>query len=77
MSKSALLQISQGNWPIYTNIFAKGSDPAELFEKGNRGLGELRWFRRNRLNLNLKKTKYVYFSGPGRHGLPPGRIMIG
>ena len=49
-----------------TNIFAEDSNPAELFGKVNRGLGELsRWFRCNRLTLNLKKTEYVYFSGPG------------
>ena len=32
-----------------TNIFAQGKDPAELFGRVNRGLGELsRWFRCNR-----------------------------
>ena len=61
-----------------TNIFAEDSNPAELFGRVNRGLGELsRWFRCNRLTLNLKKTEYVYFSGPGGHGLPPGGIKIG
>ena len=62
-----------------TNIFAEGNDPAELFGKVNRGLGELsRWFRCNRLTLNLKKTEYVYFSGLGRRGvLPPGGVKIG
>ena len=61
-----------------TNIFAEGSDPTELFGRVNRGLGELsRWFRCNRLTLNLKKTEYVYFSGPDSHGVPPGGIMIG
>jgi hypothetical protein len=40
-----------------TNLFAEGWDPVELFDKVNRGLGELgRWFRCNRLTLNLKKT---------------------
>ena len=49
------------------NIFAEGSNPAELFERVNRGLGELsRWFRCNRLTLNLKKTEYVY-SAEGLH----------
>ena len=52
-----------------TNIFAEGKDPAELFGRVNRGLGELsRWFRCNRLTLNLKKTEYVYFGGPGGEG---------
>jgi hypothetical protein len=61
-----------------TNIFAEGSNPAELFGRVNRGLGELsRWFRCNRLTLNLKKTEYVYFAGPGGHGVPPGGISIG
>ena len=55
-----------------TNIFAEGSDPAELFRRVNGGLRELsRWFRCNRLTLNLKKTEYVYFAGPGRHGVSP------
>ena len=62
-----------------TNIFAEGRDPAELFGRVNRGLGELsRWFRCNRLTLNLKKTEYVYFAGPGKHGeAPPGGLKIG
>ena len=56
-----------------TNIFAEGSNPAELFGRVNRGLDELsRWFRCNRLTLNLKKTENVYFAGPQGHGLPPG-----
>ena len=55
-----------------TNIFAEGNSPAELFGRVNRGLGELsRWFRCNRLTLNLKKTEYVYFAVPQAHGLPP------
>ena len=61
-----------------TNIFAQGRDPAELFGRVNRGLGELsRWFRCNRLTLNLKKTEYVYFGGPGGHRETPGGLMIG
>ena len=57
-----------------TNIFAQGRDPAELFGLVNGGLGELsRWFRCNRLTLNLKKTEFVYFGGPGARGhLPEG-----
>ena len=56
-----------------TNIFAQGKDPAELYGRVNRGLGELsRWFRCNRLTLNLKKTEYVYFgAGPGGGYEPP------
>ena len=62
-----------------TNIFAQGRDPAELFGRVNRGLGELsRWFRCNRLTLNLKKTEYVYFgAGPGGCYEPPGGLEIG
>ena len=62
-----------------TNIFAQGRDPAELFGRVNRGLGELsRWFRCNRLTLNLKKTEYVYFgAGPGGGYEPPGGLEIG
>ena len=61
-----------------TNIFAEGSNPAELFGGVNEGLRELsRWFRCNRLTLNLKKTEYVYFSRPGGRGVPPGGIRIG
>ena len=55
-----------------TNIFAKGKDPAELFGRVNGGLRELsRWFRCNRLTLNLKKTEYVYFAGPAGREVPP------
>ena len=45
-----------------TNIFAQGRDPAELFGRVNRGLGELsRWFRCNRLTLNLKKKECLFW----------------
>ena len=58
-----------------TNIFAEDRDPAALFGKVNRGLGGLaRWFRCNRLTLNLKKTEYVYFGGP-RRPEPGGSIQ--
>ena len=60
-----------------TNIFAEGSNPTELFGRVNRGLDELsRWFRCNRLTLNLRKTEYVYFAGPGGHGVSQGGIKI-
>ena len=36
-----------------------------------------RWFRCNRLTLNLKKTEYVYFGGPGGHRESPGGLEIG
>jgi hypothetical protein len=48
-----------------TNLFAEGGDPVELFGKVNRGLGELgRWFRCNRLTLNLKRTDYFRRTKP-------------
>jgi hypothetical protein len=53
----------------------KRGDPVELFGKVNRGLGELgRWFRRNRLTLNLKKTEYVYYSKTGPPEVPLGGL---
>ena len=61
-----------------TNIFAKGKDPEELFNKVNRGLISLnKWFRLNKLTLNLKKTEYVYFGGAGGRVVPPGGLRIG
>ena len=61
-----------------TNIFAEGRDTAELFGRVNAGLGELsRWFRCNRLTLNLKKTEYVYFRGPKGGEIPPGGLEVG
>ena len=61
-----------------TNLFAKGRDPQELFARANRGLQELgHWFRCNKLTLNLKKTEYVYFRGPGFKDPPAGGLKIG
>ena len=48
-----------------TSGSAEGKDPEELVNKVNAGLVELsRWFRCNRLTLNLKKTEYIFFGGP-------------
>ena len=53
-----------------TKNFAEGSNSTDLFLRVNRGLDELsRWFRCNRLTLNLRKTEYVYFAGPGAQGV--------
>jgi hypothetical protein len=52
-----------------TKLFAEGKDPAGLFELG-------RWFRCNRLTLNLKKTEYVYFAGTSPPEVPPGGLVI-
>jgi hypothetical protein len=61
-----------------TNLFAEGGDPVELFGKVNRGLDELgRWFRCNRLTLNLKKTEYyVYFSRTRPPEVPLGGLVF-
>ena len=61
-----------------TNLFAEGKDPAELYGRVNAGLDELdRLFRCNMLTQNLKKTEYVYFSGPRGLGELPGVLRIG
>ena len=61
-----------------TSIFVKGRSREELFAKVNRGLAQLSvWFRCNKLTLNLKKTEYVYFGGPGGRIVPRGGIKIG
>ena len=61
-----------------TTIFCIGRNHIELFEKANRGLEELgKWFRCNKLTLNLKKTEYVYFGGAGGRIVPPGGLKIG
>jgi hypothetical protein len=62
-----------------TNLYEEGMDPAGLFERVNRGFGELgRWFRCNRLTLNLKKTEYVYFAGARPPEVPSeGLVFVG
>ena len=61
-----------------TNIFVEGRNHLELFRKTNQGLEELsKWFRCNKLTLNLKKTEYVYFGGYGGRVVPEGGLAIG
>ena len=61
-----------------TNIFAKAENPLELFTKVNQGLQKLaKWFKCNKLTLNLKKTEYVYFSERGHKQEPLGGLKIG
>ena len=61
-----------------TKLFAEGRDPVWLFGRVNVDLGELdRWFQCNMLTLILKKTEYMYFSGPRGQGEPPGVFKIG
>ena len=46
--------------------FVLFADDTNIFGRVNGELRELnRWFRCNRLTLNLIKTEYVYFSGSG------------
>ena len=61
-----------------TNIFAQGKELADLFERVNAGLEELsRWFRSNKLTLNLKKTEYMFFDGPRQQDLSQLTLKIG
>ena len=61
-----------------TYLLRLGTPLSFFFGRVNRGLGELsRWFRCNRLTLNLKKTEYVYFGRPGGRETPPGGLVIG
>jgi hypothetical protein len=59
------------------NLYVEGPDPAGLFESVNSWLAELvRWFRCNRLTLNLKKTEYVYFAGARPPEAPSGVLVF-
>ena len=61
-----------------TNAFAKAKNHTELLEKVNKGLYDLSiWFKCNKLTLNLKKTEYIYFGGPGGRCQPTGGLNIG
>lgn len=61
-----------------TSIYAEDAILERLFEKVNRGLEELgRWFRCNRLTLNLKKTEFIYFGGPKGRELGDIGIKVG
>jgi hypothetical protein len=58
-----------------TRTYSQKGDPVKLFGKVNRGLSDLgRWFRCNRLTLNLKKTEYVYFSRTRPPEIPLGGL---
>jgi hypothetical protein len=59
------------------NLFAEEDDLAGLIERVNGELAELgRWFRCNRLTLNLKKTEYVYFAGTRPPEVPLGGLVV-
>ena len=61
-----------------TNIYAEDAVLERLFEKVNRGLEALgRWFRCNRLTLNLKKTEFIYFGGSRGQDLGNLRLTVG
>jgi hypothetical protein len=60
-----------------TNLFAERGDAVGLFENVNNRLGELgRWFRCNKLTLNLKKTEYVYFRRTRPPEVPLGDLEV-
>ena len=49
-----------------------------VFKKVNEGLEELnKWFKCNKLTLNLKKTEYIYFGGPRQGYVHPGGLAVG
>ena len=61
-----------------TNVFAEDRNPRDLFKRVNKGLEELSiWFRCNKLTLNLKKTEFIYFGGPGQAAMPQEDVRIG
>ena len=61
-----------------TNAFAEDKDLKKLLERVNDGLEELnKWFRCNKLTLNLKKTEYIYFRGPNSSSQIEGSIKVG
>ena len=61
-----------------TNIFAKSENPSELIRKVNKGMNEIeKWFKCNRLTLNLKKTEYVFFEGPSKKEKAEQGLEIG
>ena len=61
-----------------TNIYAEDDDLGRLFEKVNRGLEALgRWFKCNRLTLNLKKTEFIFFGGPKGQDLGNLKLTVG
>ena len=61
-----------------TNVFAEASNPSELFKRVNKGLKVLSiCFKCNKLTLNLKKTEFINFGGPGQAAVPREVIRIG
>ena len=61
-----------------TNLYAEDDDLERLFGRVNRGLEALgRWFRCNRLTLNLKKTEFIYFGGPKGQDIGSLELIVG
>ena len=61
-----------------TNIFVEARNVEELFRKVNKGLDRLnRWFRCNKLTLNLKKTEYVFSQVAGAQRPLQEQIQMG
>ena len=61
-----------------TSSFARGKDPERLLDQVSNELGLLsKWFGKNKLTLNIKKTEYVYFGGVHRHPTNEQGLMIG
>ena len=47
----------------YTNLFFKHANINELFVNGNNELQKIsKWFKLNKLSLNIKKTNFILFS---------------
>ena len=58
--------------------FAEDKDPVRLVDRVGEGLGQLsRWFSKNRLTLNIKKTEYVFFGGVHKHPALERGLTIG
>ena len=61
-----------------TTAFAEGRNSKELADRAKAGLEELsRWFRCNKLTLNLKKTEYILFKRQGSKDTTALDIKIG
>ena len=60
-----------------TSSFARGKEPDRLIEQVSSELGSLsKWFSRNKLTLNIKKTEYVHFGGVHKHPTLERGLMI-
>ena len=61
-----------------SNFYAEDDDLSRLFARVNKGLEALgRWFKCNKLTLNLKKTEFIFFGGPRGQDLGNLRLTVG